>query len=496
MSSAQLDILPSEYEAADLRSDRSDSPVEVLDGGAANALRQQAAATLAAHRERRTRSQAAARLAAAPVQTKARPTNSAAAAVAARFAQSPSYRAVLAEEARRAIEQAAAAAEVATRSAEAVVAAQRQILDELQKWEAPQEFKPGPQAVVPAAAPAPRLVTTEAEQPKPSEFEPLALSPVDLTPITPAPARSEVVKERSSAGLTVRLYEDVGLKQVPFKDNALVHRVDPEETEALDEEIAFRQSPVFEPIEPPAPLEEIPANLLEFPRQLVATRKARPRLAEGPLREDADAFEAEQSAQLRIFEVEADQPAPAAAQDLQPIWSAIWLDAISTPPAAYDSEPEYERTLATRAEDLLPSLVPPDTASIPHRLMAATVDAALVLGGFIAFGTAFAVACGPTLELPGVVPTAIAAVATLAVFHILYHLLFFTFSDATPGMRYARIGLCTFTDENPTRKAMRKRVFTTLIAAAPLGLGLIWAALDDDGLGWHDRMSRMYQRGY
>lgn len=488
MSSAQLDILPAEYETGE----RSDSPVEVLDGGTGSALRQQAAERLAAHRERRTRSQAAARLAAmpAPVPGKTRPNSSAAAAVAARFAQSPSYRAVLAEEARRAIEQAAAAAEVATRSAEAVVAAQRQILDELQKWEAPQQFKPGPQAVVPAPAPQPISVPAPI-----ATIQHLPVQPVQAPTRTEA-VRTEAVKERSTAGLTVRLYEDVGLKQVPFKDNALIEHTDPEEAVALDEEIAFRQSPVFEPIEPHSPLEPIPANLLEFPRQLVATRKARPRLAEGPLREEGDAFAAEHGPQLRIFEVEAEQPAPFAEHPIAPVWSSIWLDTPDTVPTAYDREPEYERALATRAENLLPSLVPPDTASMQHRIMAATVDAALVLGGFVAFGTAFAVASGPTLELPGIAPTAIAALLTLAAFHILYHLLFFTFSDATPGMRYARIGLCTFTDENPSRKAMRKRVFTTLIAAAPLGLGLIWACLDDDGLGWHDRMSKMYQRGY
>ena len=51
---------------------------------------------------------------------------------------------------------------------------------------------------------------------------------------------------------------------------------------------------------------------------------------------------------------------------------------------------------------------------------------------------------------------AISAVVVFFVFSALYHLLFFTFSEATPGMRYARIGLCTFSDDNPTRSAMRR----------------------------------------
>jgi len=84
----------------------------------------------------------------------------------------------------------------------------------------------------------------------------------------------------------------------------------------------------------------------------------------------------------------------------------------------------------------------------------------------------------------------------LAVLYVLYQMLFFSLTGTTPGMRYARIGLCTFGDRNPSRKAMRLRVLATLLAACPLGLGLAWACLDEERLGWHDRMSRMYQRAY
>jgi len=35
-----------------------------------------------------------------------------------------------------------------------------------------------------------------------------------------------------------------------------------------------------------------------------------------------------------------------------------------------------------------------------------------------------------------------------------------------------------------------------MLAVCPLGLGLLWVLLDDDRLGWHDRISRMYQRTY
>ena len=46
-------------------------------------------------------------------------------------------------------------------------------------------------------------------------------------------------------------------------------------------------------------MEPLAVNLIEFPRELVAARKVRPRLAEGPLREMSQ----EEQDQLKIFEV-------------------------------------------------------------------------------------------------------------------------------------------------------------------------------------------------
>jgi uncharacterized RDD family membrane protein YckC len=129
--------------------------------------------------------------------------------------------------------------------------------------------------------------------------------------------------------------------------------------------------------------------------------------------------------------------------------------------------------------------------------MAAIVDGCVMTGAVLAFVAAFAFTVG---KLPhGAVTPQIAAIGlagTLAIFWLLYQLLFFTFSEATPGMRYARIGLCTLDDNNPTRSAMRRRILAVLLSACPLGIGFLWALLDDDRLGWHDRISRMYQRSY
>ena len=385
-----------------------------------------------------------------------------AASVAERYAQSQSYRAFLAEEAERAIYQAEAAAEVAALNAKAVVEAQNQLLFELDQL-ASEISLSGPIEVAPATSVAP--------PPAPANDTPSSLNIVEA----PSPV------------FTVRLYEDVGRHTSEPQAAAYpIPSLDPfdeAEGHALDEEIAFRQSPVFEPTIAPV---EIPANLIEFPRQLVAARKARPRLAEGPLREEADL--APTSAQLRIFEVEATQLSTApVVESVAPEWSSMMLGA-QPAPAPFIEVPE------TR---FLP-IPAPQAAPLNLRLMSTMVDGILILTAFLGFIAAFALTCqrigGPNqISLQTAV---IAAVGALIFLALAYQLLFFTFGEATPGMRYARIGLCTLSDENPTRAQMRRRILATILAACPLGIGFLWACLDDEGLGWQDRISRMYQRTY
>ena len=431
-------------------------------------VRAEAAERLAAHRLRRARHIAEA----AQPQREVRggagrgaQRGQVAAAVAERFAQTPSYRAMLAEQARQAMEQAAAAAEVALRNAEAVHAAQSELLVELEKWTEPVAFSARTAEVVKPLAPA-------AAQTFPA-----------------AGAEKTPIKEVLTAGLTVRLYEDAGTPAAPLagrrnvtgrNNRDAVAPADEQEARELDAEIAFRQAPVFEVYEPQEPAVPIPGNLLEFPRQLIAAKKARPRLAEGPLLEE----EAVRNPQLRIFEVE---PVAAVVEASPGVteWSSIWLDAHTVTEVVED--PDRAQT------DVLASLLPPRVAPMHLRVMAAGIDGLLVLGGFVLFTAAAAFVAG---SVPGGAIAGIVAAGALALLYLAYQALFFWFSDSTPGMRYARIGLCTFSDENPSRSAMRRRILAQLVAICPLGIGVLWMLLDDDKLGWHDRISRMYQRAY
>jgi uncharacterized RDD family membrane protein YckC len=256
-------------------------------------------------------------------------------------------------------------------------------------------------------------------------------------------------------------------------------------TEAADED-----DDIFDEEEPIAPVQPLPAKLIEFPRELVAARKARPRLVEGPLREE---YDRDSGSQLRIFEVEQETISTSpAVEPVQPEWSPIRLDTSPTLPVHDWIRRHTEDSATVRAPASCLEL-PLQTASLEDRLMAGLVDAALIVGGFLVFVLVF-VAC--TVYPPVGKPAGIAAGVALCAFAAIYLLLFFNFGTDTPGMRYAKIALCTFDDENPTRKAMRRRLAALLLSVIPFGLGILWAFFDDDRLGWHDRISRTYQRSY
>jgi len=249
-------------------------------------------------------------------------------------------------------------------------------------------------------------------------------------------------------------------------------------------------------VEPNLPLA---ANLIEFPRQLIAARKARPRLAEGPLRESPtdSAAVAPENAQLRIFEVEPEQISrePLAAQPAAALpvadWHYIQLDTplLSTTTANIATD-SFANPFANNFDS--PFDLPMQPAPMDRRMLAASLDLGLILVGFFIFMAGFATITRP----PSDKFAFIAASAIFLALSAAYQWLFLTYSDATPGMRYARIALCTFGDSNPTVANRRGRIAAFYFSAAAAGLGFLWMLLDVDHLGWHDRISKTYQRCY
>lgn len=454
--------------------------------GSAADLKQFAAERLAAHRRRHApegSAQEVAFLAHASAALDARVPGASRVreAVAARYRQTVSYQEYLTAQAEQTMQQARAEAEIADRNAQAVEAAQTELLEDLRQW---RQAAPDPQS------PALRLMQRLQEE-------------IETHPVA-AQTQAQVVALPSieDSVATAPAAYSAPPASAQWLDADTDER---EELHTLDQEIAFRLDPEFaEHHIQPLPL---PANLLEFPRQLVASRKARPRLAEGPLREDP-----EPGSQLRIFEVDPEQiatavPSAEAFVDA-PAWQSQPLDAgththheevfdttLDAEPEAAPARAPYDP--AQSAIYTQPVLnAPLHTAAIPRRMLSAAVDACCQLAAAIGFVCLAAVVAGPSLlAMPRPLLGALAAASALTLY-VVYHLLFFTFADATPGMRYAHLDFCTFSNENPTRAALRRRIWTTLAAALPLGLGLLWMLVDYDHAGWHDRMSKMYPREY
>jgi uncharacterized RDD family membrane protein YckC len=455
-----------------------------------SALKQLAAERLAAHRNRRVvtesrEAQARRELAEAQAAIRLQARRDAARAdghpdvsrvrdaVAARYQQSVSYGDFLAAEAQRATAKAQAEAEVAARNAKAVAAAQRELLQEIEQWQQ-------------APAPIAEIDLPVLELVAPAES--LAAPSFDFSTDFAADFAAESVAPSAltSTQLQVRLPEDVEWTPPSESYRVPSPRVQgaPEELAELDDEIEFRLAPEFHDLV--LETQAIPGNIIEFPRELVASRKARPRLAEGPLLADGTP-----EPQLRIFEVEPEQismQAEAAALAEAPEWQGLLLGA---GPSA-DPQLNFSRQLEAQLQLDHPIYAAP----VARRALAAAADASCIAAGLASFAAVAVKIAGSSLHAMPRPLLGAATAGVFAVFALLYQLLFFSLNDATPGMRMARVAFCTFREGNPSRRALRRRLLSTALAACPLGLGLVWMMLDSDGLGWHDRMSRMYPRSY
>ncbi|MBS1805000.1 MAG: RDD family protein [Acidobacteria bacterium] len=356
----------------------------------------------------------------------------AAARVAARYAKAPSYSELQAAEARAALR----AAEAATRAAvEAQVAAQA-VLHQLETS---------------IEDHAPELQTYEAEESSwPTEVnvatEPVRNTGMEIRWEPDMPQRASQT-EAYSGGRSDRAVRDY-----------------------------FDSAPMYEEIE----AQVIPANLIHFPREIVATRRLRPRLAEGAVETDPS--------QLSIFEVDPNtvstEPMVQDVEAGDPVWiGSSWQQ------MHLDEEPRDEHLPNYYA--LVPDEHKLYQAPFGRRMMAAVVDAGLIMG--LVFGSIYLISSNVD-TLPG--KHAFEACALLAVlgFAALYEWFFLTYAKVTPGMRYAQLALCTFDEQIPTREQVNGRLKAMLISVLPIGLGMLWSIFDEDQMSWHDRLSKTYLR--
>lgn len=412
---------------------------------------------LAAHKSRREQPEAETSDASHAHLAKNSRAAQAAARVAARYAIAPSFSEMQAAEARAAMR----AAEDATRKA---LAAQAAAQEALFQWES---------AAAEEAAAAEEPVAFAAQEAHAEPVMETAEVPIARTPME---------------GLEIRWEPDMPPPPVA-PPMAYARHDDPARAEQGPElwsSNAFEMEQALLPVEPP---QTIPANLIEFPREMVATRRMRPRISGADPNATGELF-----GQLSIFEVDpttvstaAEAAAAArmasatdnAAQTMEwnePEWQSIQLDAQPARDAA--------GVLAAQLEE--PAL---EIAPMHQRMLAALVDVSLVVA--MACGVAY-LAGGHLHRMPALRAAELDAAALLAAIGTVYAAAFMLLAGLTPGIWYARLQVRNFENEQPSRLQMRGRLLAMGVSLMPVGLGMIWALFDDEGLSWHDRLSRTY----
>ncbi len=127
-------------------------------------------------------------------------------------------------------------------------------------------------------------------------------------------------------------------------------------------------------------------------------------------------------------------------------------------------------------------------ASLKRRAISGVIDAAIIAAGFLLF----AAACYLLgVRVADVSPRALLLPVgmTAAFLPILYLHLFLIYTRATPGMRWTKLRLVDFDGRPATRLRRRRRAMASVASLASISLGFLWAAVDDERLTWHDRMS-------
>jgi uncharacterized RDD family membrane protein YckC len=209
---------------------------------------------------------------------------------------------------------------------------------------------------------------------------------------------------------------------------------------------------------PLAPFPRIAAprrKVIQFPRNQIITRQYE--LAE-PV-----------SDQLRIFEAVDELPPPA-----------------PTHLADIEIAPEEPVHVAGCELDL-----PLQTAPLSRRAFAAAVDGVLLAGALALFAE-----CAQFFAGRIVFSKSLLASGSVCVFLLLgvYFFLSLTYSGSTAGMRVSGLWLSTFSGGTLSRNLLRWRAFATVLCYATLGLGFVWAFIDEDRLCWHDRITRTHLR--
>jgi uncharacterized RDD family membrane protein YckC len=183
------------------------------------------------------------------------------------------------------------------------------------------------------------------------------------------------------------------------------------------------------------------------------------------------------------------ESAPLQLEPAPPALPPLSRPAAQTPRApsgevAYPPE-ERNRFLSSAAYDAAPR----PAAPVAIRALAGALDAAVAtvaVGVF--FGTFHLL--GGALHFQ---QRPAAGLVLAALFIVGFYLFVYTcYVAETPGLLWTGLRVVDYDGQFPRAEQRLLRALGALLSGAALGLGYVWAFVDEEGLTWHDRMSRTY----
>lgn len=201
-----------------------------------------------------------------------------------------------------------------------------------------------------------------------------------------------------------------------------------------------------------------------------------------------------------------DEPAPAPEpQACAPVAQSDELEIVAEPRIIEVPEPvpQYVQSLRAEQLDLLPSFEDihldavhtpavavsesnPNPAPLQQRSIAAVVDLSCVGLAVVLFYFTFGRLAE---ENPHSRVAVLCVTGVSAILWVLFQYIFLVHGRGTPGMRFAELELATLEGKAPPLAARQCRALATTLSGFSLGLGYAWALIDEDQLGWHDRIT-------
>ena len=161
---------------------------------------------------------------------------------------------------------------------------------------------------------------------------------------------------------------------------------------------------------------------------------------------------------------------------------------ISAPPP-----PLSDIELEPATEEVDPRLLEPVlyVAPLPQRIFAGAVDAIVVLAAAALFGTVALKIAGPALLADKRTVLIASGVVPMVLWGI-YNYLLLVHGGRTLGMILGKLRLVSFEHAPVGRNVRKFRVCALQLSCLALGMGLIWAFIDEEQICWHDRITHTY----